>query len=167
MDKLDFFTVDPCYVEFVQKSEHTKRGFCRVPNITYTSEHRAKFVCGVVLQINNIDYYAPVSSFKQQKPDNFVIKAKNGKAVSSLRFNYMFPIPKWLVTIRSIYDEPDRAYRSLLSQELWYCIKNQDVIIHLAERTYRRVLLGKDKGLVENSCDFQLLEKKSLEYKAP
>ena len=34
----------------------------------------------------------------------------------------------------------------------------------LAKRTYNRVLLGKDIGLVANSCDFRLLEKKYREY---
>jgi len=86
----------------------------------------------------------PVTSYKQQKPDNFLIVADNGQTVSSLRFNYMFPIPKEAIAIRVISDEPDRAYRALLAQELRYCIKNQDTIQLLAERTYKRVLLGKD-----------------------
>ena len=86
--------------------------------------------------------------------------------VSSLRFNYMFPIPKGFTSVRSISGEPDRAYRALLSQELRYCIQNQGAIQHLAERTYKRVLLGKDQGLVANSCDFSLLEQKCVEYSA-
>ena len=40
------------------------------------------------------------------------------------------------------------------------------MIQHLAERTYKRVLLGKDQGLVVNSCDFSLLETKCAEYTA-
>lgn len=63
-----------------------------------------------------------------------------------------------MISERIIADEPDRAYRALLAQELRYCIKNQETIQHLAERTYRRVLLGKNPGLVANSCDFGLLE---------
>ena len=106
----------------------------------------------------------PVTSYKQQKPDNFLIKAANGQVVSSLRFNYMFPVPDQLISVRIIADEPDRAYRALLSQELRYCIKNQETIQHLAERTYKRVLLGKDLGLVANSCDFRLLEQAYSSY---
>ena len=52
----------------------------------------------------------------------------------------------------------------MLAQELRYCIKNQETIQKLAERTYKRVLLGKDLGLVANSCDFILLEKKCAQY---
>jgi len=164
MDKLNFYTVDTDYVQYLQKAETDKRGFCRVPNMVYSEKYKQKFLCGVVLQVNNVNYYVPVTSFKQQKPDNFLVIADNGKVVGSLRFNYMFPVPDNLVAVRVIANEPDAAYRSLLAQELRYCIKNQQIIQHLAERTYKRVLLGKNPGLIANSCDFLLLEEKCTSY---
>lgn len=164
MDKLNFYLIDLEYARFLAQAEQEKRGFSRIPNLDYGTQRHSKFLCGIVLQVNGMDYYVPVSSYKIQKPDNFVITDKNGKPVSSLRFNYMFPIPKGLAKIRRIDTEPDQSYRALLSQELQSCIKNQEKIRYLAERTYRRVLLCKDKGLVMNSCDFRLLEEKCLEY---
>lgn len=164
MDKLDFYTVDLNYVKFLKAAETQVRGFSRVPDMSYGAQQKPKFLCGIVLQINGLDYYVPVSSYKQQKPDNFLILANNGKVVSSLRFNYMFPVPRELLTIRQIATEPDPAYRALLAQELRFCIQNQDMIRHLAERTYRRVLLGLNPGLVANSCDFRLLEQKCNEF---
>jgi len=164
MDKLNFYTVDVEYVQYLQKAEKDKRGFTRVPNMAYSDKYKQKFLCGIVLQVNNVDYYVPVTSYKQQKPDNYLIVADNGQTVGSLRFNYMFPVPKKLVAIRIIDEEQDRAYRALLAQELRYCIKNHSIIQNLAERTYKRVLLGKDLGLVANSCDFLLLEQKCSEY---
>ena len=165
MDKLDFYTADVKYVKYLQDVEIEKRGFSRVPNMAYSDKYKPKFLCGIVLQVNDVDYYVPVTSYKQQKPDNFLIVANNGQSVSSLRFNYMFPIPRETIAVRVIADEPDHAYRALLAQELRYCIKNQDTIQRLAERTYKRVLLGKDLGLVANSCDFLFLEQKCREYK--
>jgi protein AbiQ len=164
MNKLNFYIVDLDYVDFLKRAEYDKRGFSRIPNMEYSKKHKPKFLCGIVLQVNSIDYYVPVTSYKQQKPDNFLIKVDNGQTVSSLRFNYMFPIPVGLTSVRNISGEPDYAYRILLSQELRYCIKNQETIQYLAERTYKRVLLGKDQGLVKNSCDFLLLEQKCTEY---
>ena len=164
MNKLNFYIADLDYVKYLQEAEKQSRGFSRVPNMAYAQGRKQKFLCGVVLTVNEIDYYVPVTSYKEQKPDNFLIVADNGKVVSSLRFNYMFPIPKNLIEVRVISDEPDRAYRGLLAQELRYCIKNQAAIQRLAERTYRRVLLGKNVGLVVNSCDFKLLETKYHEY---
>ena len=158
MENLNFYTVDLDYVTFLKKSEKSKRGFSRIPDMDYGDLRKPKFLCGIVLQINEQNYYVPVTSYKEQKPDNFLIRAADGQVVSSLRFNYMFPVPSDLVTERRIDTEPDRAYRALLAQELRYCIKNQDQIRKLAERTYKRVLLGKNPGLVANSCDFSLLE---------
>ena len=164
MGKLNFYTVDLKYIQYLQNAEHEHRGFSRVPNMKYGKEHKEKFLCGIVLQVNGMDYYVPVTSYKDKKPDNFLIVADNEQVVGSLRFNYMFPVPAGLISIRIIDKEPDRAYRALLSQELRYCIKNSEAIQRLAERTYKRVKLGKDLGLVANSCAFHLLEQKCLEY---
>lgn len=164
MENLNFYNVDLEYVRFLKNAEQERRGFSRIPDLDYGPNRKLKFLCGIVLQINKADYYVPVTSYIQQKPDNFLIHTDNGKAVASLRFNYMFPIPNGVLTVRSISAEPDRAYRALLSQELRDCIKNQARIRHLAERTYKRVLLGKDRGLVLNSCEFLFLEQKCREY---
>lgn len=164
MNKLNFYTVDLQYVEYLKKAEKAKRGFSRIPNMDYGDKCKPKFLCGIVLQINEINYYVPVTSYKQQKPDNFLIRATNGQIVSSLRFNYMFPVPAELISLRIIASEHDPAYRALLSQELRYCIKNQEKIRYLAERTYKRVLLGKNPGLVVNSCDFKILEQACILY---
>lgn len=164
MDKLSFYTLDPAYIQFLKLEEAKQRGFSRVPNMDYGPNHKAKFLCGIVLRVNDLDYYVPVTSYKEQKPDNFLIHAANGAVVSSLRFNYMFPVPLAMVAERMIAAEPDRAYRSLLAQELLYCNKNREEIQKRAARTYRRVLLGKDPGLVVNSCAFAFLEEKCREW---
>lgn len=164
MQKLNFYTVSLDYVSYLKKEEESRRGFSRVPNMDYGDKRKPKFLCGIVLQVNGMDYYVPVSSYKQKKPDNFLIEDRNGRILASLRFNYMFPIPKGLAIERIISKEPDLAYRALLSQKLRFCIKNQEQIQKLAARTYRRVILGKDPGLVKNSCDFVFLEEASKKW---
>ena len=164
MQKLNFYTVSLDYVSYLKKEEESRRGFSRVPNVDYGDKRKPKFLCGIVLQVNGMDYYVPVSSYKQKKPDNFLIEDRNGRILASLRFNYMFPIPKGLAIERIISKEPDLVYRALLSQELRFCIKNQEQIQKLAARTYRRVILGKDPGLVKNSCDFVFLEEASKKW---
>lgn len=164
MEKLNFYTVDLQYVDLLKTSETDKRGFTRVPDMDYRENRKPKFLCGIVLTIDHTDYYVPVTSYKQKKPDNFLIYGNNGQVTGSLRFNYMFPVPKELLAERRIDSETDRAYRSLLAQELQYCRKKQEDILYLAERTYKRVLLGKNPGLVANSCDFRLLEEVCRKY---
>lgn len=164
MEKLNFFTVDFAYVDRLKEAEINKRGFSRVPNMDYGNHRKPKFLCGIVLQVEDMAYYVPVTSYKEQKPDNFLICSDSGDVVSSLRFNYMFPVPRALLRERRIEDEADRAYRSLLAQELLYCRKHKEEILHLAKRTYKRVLLGKNPGLLANSCDFLLLEEVCRAY---
>ena len=165
MDKLKFFIVPNSYINYLQKWETKTRGFSRVPNLNYGNDRKQKFVCGVVLNINNINYFAPITSYKAQKADNFLIFNSNGnKVLSSIRFNYMFPVPKEIISLYRFETITDIKYRMLVYQEYRYCLSHQDDIRKLAYRTYKKVLLGKDKGLVHNSCDFQLLEQKCIEY---
>ena len=164
MEKLRFYMVGNEYVDYLREAEMSVRGFSRVPHNDYASVGRKpKFYCGVVLSVAGKDYYVPVSSYKQQKADNFIIYSENGKAVASLRFNYMFPVPPGLATIMEINQERG-SYKRLLLMELKYCSDNGEKIRQLAERTYRRVLGGKNPGLTHNSCNFKLLESKCEEY---
>ena len=164
MEPLNFYTLDNRYVDYLKKAELEARGFSRVPNMEYGNLRKPKFLCGIVLSVNDVNYYVPVTSYKKQQADNFLIYADNGLVTSSLRFNYMFPVSSELLHVRTIENEPDRAYRALLSQELRYCLKNQSKIQYLAQRTYKRVRLGKNPALALNSCDFILLEKKCIDY---
>ncbi len=77
MITLKFYTTDYQYVQYLQRAELEKRGFSRVPNMDYGKGRKDKFLCGIVLHINNMDYYVPVSSYKIQKPDNLLIHAQN------------------------------------------------------------------------------------------
>ena len=164
MDKLKFYNVPNDYIEYLQEAELSVREFSRVPNLDYGTNRHSKFVCGVVLKVNDTNYFVPVTSYKNQKPDNFLIKDKKNNIVSSLRFNYMFPVPMEIVEIKDLKNETNLKYRNLLEIELRYCQKNQSEILKLAKRTHHRVMIGKNPGLIHNSCDFKLLEQKCKEY---
>lgn len=163
-EKLFFYIADTVYIDYLRKEEESKRGFSRVPKLNYAPNQKRKFFCGVVLNVNDFDYFVPVSSYKKQERDNFLICNTNGQVLSSLRFNYMVPISLSVLSLLDIKNEPDQLYKSLLEEEYQYCNQHKDNILRLASRTYKRVLLGKDLGLVHNSCDFKFLEEKCLEY---
>ncbi len=76
----------------------------------------------------------------------------------------MFPVPKNYVFPYDFNNLSNGVYKRLVIQEWNFCNSNREHIYALAERTYRRVLLGKNKGLVANSCDFLFLEQKCREY---
>ena len=187
--KIAFYYVDINYINYLKQKEIEYRGFTTVPNIEYKGKgSKPKFVCGVVMELvkednTKMNYYVPVSSFHESKEDNIVVKIestikeeKEGQvtkrkivqAVASLRFNYMFPVPKSCLKKvdfqdRTVYSEEDSRF---LDKEYRY-IKNKIKITNLqkqAQKTYKNVLSARDKKLLQNSCAFEILEKACLEY---
>lgn len=65
---IDFYDISEDYIKFLKKYEH------KVPNVNYLSNN--KFVCGIVLNINGIEYYAPVSHTTEKFRTSLIIKDK-------------------------------------------------------------------------------------------
>lgn len=89
--RLKFYEVDSEYINYLKMNVDNK-----IPNIEY-DKHK-KFFCGIVLTINNFNYFAPVSSYNKKAHTVFLImdkdrKTKELKPISSLRFSFMFPCP--------------------------------------------------------------------------
>ncbi|VYU68152.1 type III toxin-antitoxin system ToxN/AbiQ family toxin [Clostridium butyricum] len=169
MGQLKFYTVDKKYLDFLQAKEKEERGFTKVPNHDYDTNE--KFVCGVVFDINNRKYYAPVSSYKKKQDENILIKDKHGDVKSSIRFNYMFPVPDEYLKYKDFNIKPDGVdnEKYLKDKSLWeieydFCKKNETKILNKAKQTYKKVTKKLKPSLIENSCDFILLERAMDEY---
>lgn len=162
--ELFFYDVDVEYVKHLQAAEIAKRGFTRVPNIEYGT--RRKMVCGVVLVINDLKYYVPISSYKRQQPNNILIRLEDDRynqVKGSLRFNYMFPVDDQYITKRNFNMEtPGR--REFLRRQWIYCNQITEEIKKMAKDTYDAVSKGDDPSLQNASCDFKLLEEASKKY---
>ena len=152
---IDFYDVDIDYTNYLRGFDH------RIPYITYTG--RDKFLCGVVLEVNNCNYYAPISSFKQKQFTNFPIYHK-GTVVGTIRFSYMFPCPDAVLVKKDFSLETDNKYRDLLQNEWVYCNDNYINITNKANYIYKRYLSGKDTILLNHCCNFSLLEHKMKDY---
>lgn len=160
---LSFYDIDKEYVKYLQEGERNERGFTRVPNIEYP-RNLPKFTCGVVLDVHGYKYYVPVSSYKMQKPDNILINIESeryNKVKGSLRFNYMFPVPDECINERIIADDPNKI---LLNLEWKFCNENETCIRNKAKQTYSKVINKVNPSIVNNSCDFKLLERLCAEY---
>ena len=106
----------------------------------------------------------PVSSYKMQKPDNILINIESeryNKVKGSLRFNYMFPVPDECINERIIADDPNKI---LLNLEWKFCNENETRIRNKAKQTYSKVINKVNPSIVNNSCDFKLLERLCAEY---
>ena len=70
--RLKFYEVDGEYIKYLKEY-----GDDKIPNIKY-DKHK-KFFCGIVLTINNFNYFAPVSSFNRKLHKVFLIMDKDKK----------------------------------------------------------------------------------------
>lgn len=163
--KINFYYVDNDYIAFLKRAEMDSRGFTCVPNIQYAG-NSLKFVYGAVLEINDVNFFVPVSSqFGKHGEYNLDIKTKGKiKYKGSLRFPYMIPVPKSCLYPLIIDNIPQEQRKIRTSKELAFCRKNKDKIEKMALHTYEAVTKEVNPKLLSNSCDFKLLEQKCLEY---
>ena len=154
---LNFYDVKESYAQYLRAFEH------RIPNIHYASNN--KFVCGIVLSVNGFDYFAPISSNTAKQRTSLLILDERGKAISSIKFSFMFPIPvseivrKDFAAIR----KENPHYADVLTKEYRFCVKNEDAILQKAEQIYR-IGCNRAHWLAENCCDYKLLESKYVEW---
>ena len=79
---LKFYDINENYVRYLQTIDD------QVPNIHYSTNN--KFVCGVVLNINGVDYYAPISHTTKKYQTSLLIYNES-IPISSIRFSFMIP----------------------------------------------------------------------------
>ena len=126
-----------------------------------------KFFCGIVLTINNFNYFAPVSSYNKKVHTSFLImdkdrETKKLKPISSLRFSFMFPCPIEYLSQKD-FSKEDEKYRNLLRKELRYCNKNREKIKKLANEVYKLGLKEETRKKF-NICNFKKLEENYFRY---
>jgi len=152
--KFEFYDLEANYVKYLQRYDK------QVPNLGY--DKNEKFVCGIVLELNNLYYYAPVSSFKSKQQTNKLIYDKKGNVIASVRFSFMFPVPNSCVYYKD-FKKYELGYRNLLQTELSYINKNREAFREKAKKVYE-IGINKNHKLNYTCCDFKLLEQKCIEY---
>ena len=165
--KKGFYYVDEEYISYIKNAEIKSRGFTTVPNTQYAN--RKKFFYGIVLEVNGIPYYVPITHNIVAKEHAIVIHVEDHhKTVKtgSMRFYYMIPVPKQCVEMLNLkdpekYSEHDRIR---IEREYKFCKSNLSRIQKKAIKAYNDVLSGKDANLLKNSCDFANLEKAYLQF---
>lgn len=164
--KKSFYYVDANYIQYLKETEINARGFTTVPNVEYSNHN--KFVYGIIMTVNDIEYYVPISSYKKSQEDNLLIKIEDHKKLmvrGSMRFNYMIPVPhKCLVAVDFNSKEFSEQDKVMLRKEYKACLRLLSQAQKRASKTYERVIKGENEQLIKNSCMFQLLEVACKKY---
>lgn len=158
---IELYNIDNKYINYL--SPHAPHLF---HNKKPGQQNERKFI-GIILQVNGLDYFAPLSSFKpkhNKMPEMIdFIKVKNYAVIN---LNNMFPVPKTECTFVDIQQETDLQYKALLRAEYRYIKSIQDKIKKNASNIYNhKISKGNSTGLAKRCNDFLLLEKLCKEYK--
>lgn len=151
-----FYYVDKKYADYLRTHDR------KVPNTDYET-HR-KFVCGVVLHVNGVKYYAPISHDTQKRQTSILIRDK-GRPISSIKFCFMIPVVDSAIAKMDFkaIEQIDSQYASLLRTEYRFCLKNIDRIEEKALSVYK-IGNNKNHALNKYCCDFLKLEAASKQY---
>ncbi|MDU4727671.1 type III toxin-antitoxin system ToxN/AbiQ family toxin [Clostridium sp.] len=151
---LRFYDIDKDYLDYLHNYEN------KVPKHNY--EEHDKFFCGIVLEIENFKYFAPVSSFSIRQATNMLI-VDNNEVKGSLRFCFMIPVVDGVIEERD-FSKEERKYRDLLEKEYKFCSENEELIREKALKVYK-IGTSYNHPLKRTCCDFKKLEEVSLLYK--
>lgn len=154
MDNLKLYEISEEYINYLLPSSphlfHNKRN---------DQKHSRKYI-GVVMQIHDMKYFAPLSSFKPKHS-----KMKNSidfiklKQYAVINLNNMFPVPESEYTYIDINAEKDSKYKTLLQAE-YRCLKSlQSTIKRNAVLLYSHKQNHSDSTPLSKRCnDFLKLE---------
>ncbi|ENX24856.1 hypothetical protein F892_00006 [Acinetobacter vivianii] len=118
---------------------------------------------GVLMVINGLNYYAPLSSYKpkQDKINNITVfklheKGNPNNKLGVIHINNMFPVIEDQL-IEITIDVTDK-YGRLLQNQYEFILHYQEEIQAQALQLYNLVNKNKNSFIARLSCDFKLLE---------
>lgn len=171
-NKLKWYVVDKEYVSYLKEFDD------KVENINYSQ--RLKPYIGILITINEINYYVPISSvkekhYKMNEDMDFIKIIDKDRILGVLNLNNMIPIDNENVRVlkykeideyRKFKNDREKSlYISLLSFELELINDKIKKIKSNAIELYNEKLNRPNSKISKRCCDFKLLEEKCKEYK--
>ena len=160
---MKLYTVKEYYIEKLHMIDN---------KVDYNKDENRPYI-GIVFSINNIEYYAPLTSpkSKHRKMKNNLdfIKLKSGE-YGAINLNNMIPVINSALNLIDINNINNYPYRRLLQNQLKCINKISDVIYNKATKLYKIVtsnndILKPNELLIkQRCCDFKLLEHHYKEF---
>ena len=162
--KLKIVRVDSEYCDYLRRFDN---------KVSYNKDGKElRPFIGIVFNIENIEYFAPLSSPKQKhlKMKNMVdfLKIKNGE-LGAVNFNNMIPVKTNNYSIIDLNKQTltfqEQKYQKLLIEQLNFLNANYKQIKNKSYNLYRLYTSGKlADNIKKRCCNFKLLEEKCREY---
>lgn len=147
------------------------RSFDNKVPYNYNEKELRPFV-GVLFEINNCMYFAPLSSPKAKhlklKSKLDFLKIDNGK-LGAINFNNMLPVKARNIIKLDLDKEcltkSEELYTKLLKEQIYWLNRNNEKLYGRSQKLYNKYLDGTlDKNIAKRCCNFKLLEEKCIEY---
>lgn len=156
MEKLQFYHIKDEYIEYLHQFDE------KVP---FNKNGKRPYI-GIVLNIDNTKYFAPLFSPKPQhaKYSDNPTYLRIGKDYGLIKFNLMLPVLESEIIHINFNDIKDEKYRNLLIAQNNFIQNNTQKILKRANKLYKWVACDKKEFFASISCNFKLLEEKSILY---
>lgn len=157
MEKLKFYNINNDYINYLYKFDNKE---------PYNKQQKRPYI-GIVIEINNIKYFAPLFSPKKthSKYSDNPTYIRIGTQYGIIRFNNMIPVINSVLNYIDFNDIKDIKYRNLLIAQNKFIQQNTERIRKKAEKLYKIVTIDKKQFFVDLSCNFKVLEEKAKLYK--
>ena len=169
--KLNWYIMKKEYIKYLKKFDN------KVQDIEYIN--KSKPYIGIVFNINNFNYYVPISSCKNKyysmsENIDFVKVTEGRKILAAINLNNMIPVPEENINLLdyqniseyfSFRNEIDKQkYIALLRKEIAIINQRKDDILRRAKRLYELKYKFPNYKVSKRCCNFKLLERKCNEY---
>lgn len=173
MEKLKLYVVNADYIRYLYGIDNKVMFW---DSKHYTTER--KYI-GIVLKINDFEYFAPLSSPKEsdyfyKKSEKLIRKntipiirlvTNKGKLLGKVKLSNMIPVKKECITLYDIDGESDKKYRDLILDEMICIRKSKKEILKNARVLYNQKTTGYSNiNYLEYTVDFKLLENACIKY---
>lgn len=168
--KLNLYSVSDNYIKYLRRFDDKI-----YDNKEENKIHERKYI-GIVLTVNEFNYYIPMSSPKKSDYIDFenriirndtktIIRMHDGERLyGTLRISNMIPVPITELEPYILSSESDLKYKEVILGELRYIKNNSTKIVKYANIVYNQRIKNIDVGYIKNTVDFKLLEEKLKEW---
>lgn len=136
------------------------------------NEKKMRPFIGILLEINDIKYFAPLSSPKEKylkmKSKLDFLRIDGGK-LGAINFNNMIPVKDYniikLDLDNDVFNDSERKYIKLLKEQIYWLNRNNEKLYSRAILLYDSYNEGiLDEKIADRCCNFKLLEEKCELY---
>ena len=161
---MDFYYINDKYINYLKQFDDK----------VAKNKNESRPYIGVVLDVNGIQYFAPLTSPKPKHlhmKNSLDFRKIGGGRFGAINFNSMIPVVSSALIPLEINSIDDFGYRRLM-QNQFFEVMNDEANIKKTASNLRKMLLTEDVHLSEQMkvvkarcCNLKLLEEKYLLYK--